>query len=757
MAPLLLLGVRHHSPACARHVEATIRAHRPAYVLIEGPADFNPHIEDLRLDHTPPIAIFSYCADETTSRSSYSPFCAYSPEWRALRTAFEIGATPLFCDLPAWHPDFGERANRYADPHPLLARRHAADAALQVNLRAEGSDAAWDALIEQAEEARLPKLLETYFELLRPDGAEDAREAGREKFMAAHVAWALKEAAGRPVALVCGGWHVGGVRRFLGEADGARPICPQPPEGARAESYLTPYSFARLDAFSGYAAGMPSPGYWNVAYQSGLEAAADWAMTRIGAALRDKGLPVSTADRIAWRAHACALANLRGHRAILRADLLDAALSALVKDGLSGPAAWTRSGAVTGAADDIVVEMLFALCDDKEGRLASGVRLPPLIQDLERRLAQYQLTPDRVKKLVAIDWRDKTRRGKAHTLHQMRLLELPGVLRIAGPPHADARDLTETFEIAKHSDWMAAVIEASRWGGDLPMAATARLRARLDDAPGNVDTLAAALSDGLFAGLYEAASSTVELEKHAAACREIGPLGRAARRVTRLYRFGDVFGATRALAPLAQTMFERILFLLEGPVGDGRPSIDAVIAARDFARGCDGLALSLSAAREVFERIVANAETPPALAGAALGWLVAMGFGDAGDGAAARIKSCARPENLGDFLGGLFALAREEIGTAAPALVAVDGLVAGWTQQEFLAALPAMRGAFAWFPPREREALARVILQLSGREAADAEAIALDWMRQRKSVESQAQAMDAEARALERLARWGFN
>lgn len=757
MAPLLLLGVRHHSPACARRVEATIRAHRPAFVLIEGPADFNPHIDDLRLDHTPPIAIFSYCADDKISRASYSPFCACSPEWRALRAAFEIGATPLFCDLPAWHADFGDRANRYADPHPLLARRRAADAALQLNLRAEGPDAAWDALIEQADDSRLPQLLQTYFELLRPDGAEDAHEAEREKFMAAHVAWALKEAEGRPVALVCGGWHVGGVRGFLGAADGARPACPPPPDGARAESFLTPYSFARLDAFSGYAAGMPSPGYWNVVHESGLAAAADWAMTRIGAALRDKGLPVSTADRIAWRAQALALANLRGHRAILRADLLDAALSALVKDELAGPAAWTRAGAVTEAADDIVVAMLRALCDDKEGRLARGVRLPPLVPDLERRLAQYGLTPEREKKRIAIDWRDKTLQSKAHALHQMLLLELPGIVRVAGPSHADARDLTETFEITKHPDWMAAVIEASRWGGDLPMAATARLRARLDDSPGDVDALAAALSDGLLAGLYEAEDSTAELEMRVAVCREIGPLGRAARRVTRLYRFGDVFDAKGALAPLARAMFERILFLLEGPIGNGGASIDALIAARDFARDCEGLALSLSAACGVFERIVADDETPPALGGAALGWLVGLRFGDAGDGAVARIKACARPQSLGDFLGGLFALAREEIGSAAPALVAVDGLVEGWTREEFLAALPAMRGAFSWFPPREREALARAILQRSGRKAADAEAIALDWMRQRKSVASQAQAMEAEARALERLARWGFD
>lgn len=757
MERLTLIGVRHHSPACARHVEATIRAKRPAFVLIEGPADFNPHMGDLRLDHAPPIAIFSYYAEGAKTRASYSPFCDYSPEWRAMKVAIEIGAKPHFCDLPAWHPDFGERANRYADPHPLLMRWRAAAAALQRELRAEGPDAAWETLIEQAGDARLPDLLRAYFDLLRPDGAQDETEAGREKFMAAHAAWALREAKGRDVVLVCGGWHVAGVRGFLKEADGALPDCPAPPEGARAESYLVPYSFERLDAFTGYASGMPSPGYWAVVHECGLDAAADWAMARIGAALRKAGLPVSTADRIAWRSSALALARLRGHRAILRADLLDAALSALVKDALAGPAAWTRTGTIARGDDDIVVAMLRALCDEKDGRLAPGARTPPLVADIERRLAEHVLTPEREPRRIAIDWRAPKDHGKAHLLHQMRLLDLPGIRRVAGPSHADARDLSESFEIVADRDWMAAVIEAARWGGDLPMAAGARLRARIDETPGDIDALARALSDGLFAGLFDAGASTSELAAQVSACREIGPLGRAARRVTRLYRFGDAFNAAGALAPLSQAMFERILWLLEGPIGDGRAAIDAVIAARDFARDCEGLSLDLAAAHDAFERILANRDAPPALAGAALGWLVSLGYEDAAASAPGRIKACALPENLGDFLGGLFALARENMRDAGRALDAVDGLVAGWTDSEFLAALPAMRGAFAWFPPREREALARGILRRAGETESDAETKAIDWMRQSAPIASQAEAMELEARALERLARFGLD
>ena len=369
---LILVGVRHHSPACARLVRQRIETLRPAFVLIEGPADFNRHIADLQRGHTLPVAIFSYHANDTATRASYSPFCAYSPEWQALEAATKAGATALFCDLPAWHPDFGVRDNRYADPHGLQQRYRAATRALERELGAEGADAAWDALVEQCRDEQLPAVLERYFDLLRPAGADDPREAAREAFMGQYAAWALAEAKGRPVVLVCGGWHVSGVRAAAQRADGTLPAMPGLAEGDRADSYLTPYSYTRLDSFTGYAAGMPSPAYYQQAYDGGLHAAADWAMGQITAALRKAGLPVSTADRIAWHTTASALSRLRGHSAPLRADILDAALSSLVKDALARPAAWTGPGIIGRSSDDIVVAMLRALSGEGEGKLAIG-------------------------------------------------------------------------------------------------------------------------------------------------------------------------------------------------------------------------------------------------------------------------------------------------------------------------------------------------------------------------------------------------
>ena len=63
-----VIGVRHHSPACARLIQRVIEREKPAAVLIEGPGDFNPRMAELLLDHTLPVALYSYANQEGQRR-----------------------------------------------------------------------------------------------------------------------------------------------------------------------------------------------------------------------------------------------------------------------------------------------------------------------------------------------------------------------------------------------------------------------------------------------------------------------------------------------------------------------------------------------------------------------------------------------------------------------------------------------------------------------------------------------------------------
>ena len=92
MARLHVIGVRHHSPACARLVAHVIRKVRPRFVLVEGPSDMNGRIDELVLGHELPIAIFSYAHGPGIHRASWAPFCGYSPEWIAVAAALRYSS-----------------------------------------------------------------------------------------------------------------------------------------------------------------------------------------------------------------------------------------------------------------------------------------------------------------------------------------------------------------------------------------------------------------------------------------------------------------------------------------------------------------------------------------------------------------------------------------------------------------------------------------------------------------------------------------
>jgi hypothetical protein len=161
----LIIGVRHHSPACARLVKERIEKLRPRYVLIEGPVDFNHRLDELFLPHQLPIAIYSYCQPQESSAAGHgvwTPFAEFSPEWQALLAARKTGAQIRFIDLPGWmQPDDSA-------PSPAVRSNHGYSHLLQ-NSGMENIDALWDHLFEdEAQQANLQPALETYFSGLPP-------------------------------------------------------------------------------------------------------------------------------------------------------------------------------------------------------------------------------------------------------------------------------------------------------------------------------------------------------------------------------------------------------------------------------------------------------------------------------------------------------------------------------------------------------------------------------------------------------------
>ena len=752
---LHVVGVRHHSPACARLVAHTIRTVRPAHVLIEGPSDMNARLGELRLPHVLPVAVFTHVASGGDRWASWSPFCAYSPEWVALHEAAAAGAEARFIDLPAWDDAFRPIRNRYADRHDRASRLvdH-----LCARLGMPDFDALWDHLFEQEEppEVLAPRL-HAYFEELRGNEPGDACDGPREAFMSRFVAAALRREDG-PVVVVCGGYHAPMLERAWRdvEAGGGWPV-PVAPSAQRFGSSVVPYSYHRLDSFTGYEAGMPSPEYHDAVWTGGAEKAAEAMMTAVARRLRQKRQVVSSADLVAARATAEALRRLRGHLTTARTDLLDGLASALVKDALDVPLPWTYRGRLRPRTDPVLVEVMAAFSGERVGRLAPGTPLPALLADARAELETHGLSPAADPRLIELRLADDDERAKSRVLHRLRVLGVPGFDRMTDTTLA----LVETWRLVRSVDAEAALIESASYGGTLQEAAGARLEEELEAARGRLGGVATLLLQAALAGIGTLASRALDVAARAASSEpSLAELGEGLGRLFGLWRHDVVLGVRDmpALAVVIAAAWERGLVLAEAVRGVGAPAdppqVDAVRQLRDVMRhGADRLGLDVVRGHAVLDRVVSDAEAPPALRGAALGMLWSTGFFPDDDGGATRagdmLRAMATPRTLGDALAGLLALAREEVLHAPRLLHGLDGLIDAMDETTFLQALPSLRLAFAYLPPGEKESLARAITTLRGPAASEAPgAQVADQLR------AQAAAFEAAAAALGR--RYGL-
>jgi len=778
------VGVRHHSPACARLVASTIEALRPAHVLVEGPVDMNDRLDELLLGHELPVAVYTYYRDEERSHASWTPFCEYSPEWVAITAGRACGARVSFIDLPAWHPAFAGLGNRYADAE---ARYTEVTARLCREFSVDNVDALWDHLVEVEPDEGVAERLTAYFDLLRGEVAAGDDDVAREEYMARWIRAAQEDAGDRPVVVVTGGFHTPALRVLAGrteaagslgattpttprrpgtaalpgqvgsleeaepprsgttassepagplgksewrqaaglleEMEGARtaevagagwPEVPRPPVDAEGASYLVPYSFRRLDSFTGYQSGMPSPEYYQRLWTDGVAGAAVALVESVVGRLRRRRQVVSTADLIAARTLADGLARLRGHVQPSRTDVLDGLVGALVSEDLTQPPPWTVRGPLRAGAHPALVEMVAALSGDRVGRLHSATPAPPLVEAVRAELAALGLDG---RGEVRVDLADELGSRRSRVLHRLRVLGIGGFRRLAGPSGGGDPVFVERWELKPSEDRVPALIEASIHGATLGEAAAAVLQARVPDA--EIDEVAVVLFDAALCGISEVSDgAVVALTARIGGAGVLGALGRVLTAVVGLWRHDRLFGTagSAVLGAVIDAAVNRVLWLVEGLHGGAEPAdrgrLGAVVATRDAVLHAGSvLEHGRKAAVAVFRRVEADEQAPPDLRGAAFGF--GWSLGESGDVERA-VRGMSGPRTIGDWLAGLFAVAREEVLSAEAVVGLLDDLVHALSEEDFLVALPALRQAFAYFPPAERETIAKRVMVRRG-------------------------------------------
>lgn len=809
---VVFFPVRHHSPACARLVYDLALEMKPDAILIEGPSDFNLHMSELALDHKLPIAIYSYAQlEDGTRRGAFYPFCDYSPEWQAFQAAKKLNSSAAFIDMPwADMARSDSASHRYADGE---LRFNSYANALCTKLGVDSFDDVWDMLAEidpQLTVAQLFERLHTFAYHVRLADGVSNEDVVREAFMASEILRAMDALPGK-ILVVTGAFHSYALFVRIMGLDGENPVfltatkeninahdpidadvdattstvayeaeanevesddegdddngldetdledfvtaaaqLARGPVGPARGIALTPYSYDRLDSLKGYEAGMPGPGFYDHVFRDRREGTGQTYRKILFQAvtdLRARKQFVSAADVIAVESTARALAAIRCHEEVWRSDLIDAILGAVVKEDL-----------VHGCHHPLLNAIHEVLRGSAVGCLATDAALPPLVRDIQDILTQEQLSPGRILAKVKLDLSAEDAVRKSFVLHRLVCLGISGFSLVDTSVMAggdDEGNLWEEWEIQWTPLFDANCIEAAIYGSTLGDAAAVKLMERASAIDHDSEAAAMILLDACLMG-FNNLSAMLHSQLRALINRDNNffSVTGALAPVLHLYKYDQVLKdkPIDTIGSILYQVFHRSLWLLEtlGRIDSMETEFISKMSLllETFERCWQPLEFDRAEFVTVLQRARAEKDTNPLMLGALTGALWTIGESPLDD-VVADMTFFSSPDSLGDFLTGLFAMAREASQHRVELIMKIDEFLMSFSVDDFLQALPSLRLAFSYFTPREKFYISQNLVKQIGASTAPLPALEV-------SAEVAAKVMAYEERLKAVLERYGL-
>ena len=767
MAEIILLPVRHHSPACALHVSRMIESLRPCAILVEGPENAGALIPVMVHGETKaPFAIYySYhdasgkLSEEKEHYKCYYPFLDYSPELAALREGARLGIETAFIDLPygdilaASQEGKGllkkeEEKNNYNDDYLLSRNDYLNRLCEKTGLRS--FDEFWEKYFElggmKRESAKWFEDLLTYCALARENTAQEALgEEGclaREAYMAERIAGKAREAASQDgvVLVVTGGFHTPGLKRLL-EGEGSAEISrgdnvpgkakagqsDAPPKTSRSPLgrvplkdqgvYLMPYSMEAADALNGYASGMPFPGFYQKIWEGMKETDAPYGgavldmIVASGKETRRKEGYLSTYDEICACAMARGLADLRGKPEPGAYELLDAVLTSFVK------------GEYTMASDAPMRILRKRMTGNGVGELCPQADVPPIIHDFQAQCRKFGLKAASTLESEATlsIFSNKKHRQESMFFHRTNFLKAGFSRKIKGP----------NLQLKKDRNLMrvnAALIDVSVYGATIEECASGLVKEELKKDLSARDS-ALLLTQVFEMGLREQLGPVYDrVQELMLQDTDFYSLADGVKSLMMMEELAGLYGSGLKPGRLIHLGCRKLVTLLPSMVR---------IKDEDLGRCMNALKLlyqltgregdSFGTEREGFfdalDRMCRDGQIHPGLNGCIHGIL----YGSGRETAREVEQTCrgylgGTGEQLfctAQFFKGLFFTARDLVFIGEEFLKMLDEFYGSVSEDEFMELLPELRMAFTYFTPRETDKIAAMAAGLHGKEKHD--------------------------------------
>ncbi|MEU8151165.1 DUF5682 family protein [Nonomuraea sp. NPDC048901] len=584
-----ILGVRHHGPGSARAVRAELERLRPDLILIEGPPEADALVA-LAPELEPPVALLAHVPGQASS-AAFWPFAGFSPEWQAILYGTAAGIPVRFCDLPAAHsladphdadtpgtvapdapaadtpetvtPDAATPGTSDVDspkadsPDPRAATLEPGPEAdlepvpgsdperLRVDpigtlAAAAGYDDPerwWEDVVEHRGDTPFEVIAEA-MAAVREGHEPDEREARREAYMRKTLRTAIRQGHDR-IAVICGAWHVPALTAPLPPAKADDALLRGLPK-VKAQLTWVPWTYGRLASWSGYGAGISSPGWYHHLFTAPDRPVERW-LAGAAAVLRDEGLAVSSAHVIESVRLAHSLATLRGRPLAGLGEVTEAARAVLCE------------------GDDLAVELIQRrlVVGDRLGHVSDGTPMVPLQRDLREQQRRLKLKPEALDRALGLDLRKPLDLDRSHLLHRLRLLDMEwGVL-------GEARGkgtFRETWTLQWRPEFDLALVEAAALGITVASAAAQRARDLASAASVTLADLTGLVERCLLADLPQALPEVLAaLSAKAALDTDVTHLMAALPAMVRAHRYGDVRGTSaEGLAVIVRSMLDRI-------------------------------------------------------------------------------------------------------------------------------------------------------------------------------------------------------
>jgi hypothetical protein len=320
------------------------------------------------------------------------------------------------------------------------------------------------------------------------------------------------------IAVVCGAWHgpvlqsMPAARVDAGLLKGLSKV--------KVNATWVPWSMGRLTYWSGYGAGIESPGYYQHLWATPDAVAVRW-MIRVAQLLRGQDLDASSAS-------------------VIEAVRLGHSLAALRDRPVPGlPEFNDAVRAVFCFGDDTPMHLISAklIVGEMLGQVPEATPSLPLQQDLQREQKRLRLRPEATQEIRDLDLRKPNDLDRSRLLHRLRLLNIPwGVLERA----TGKGTFRELWRLQWQPEFAVTVIEANIWGNTVAAAATACARSEADRLQ-ELPALTALVEDALLADLPEAIDHIMtRLEQVAALSNDIPHAMEALPALAGVLRYGNV-------------------------------------------------------------------------------------------------------------------------------------------------------------------------------------------------------------------------